>query len=54
MADAKASRPGKDDEDATKPVAKDGEKLVKKEGREFVEKSIGGKKARTFVDVRKA
>ena len=55
MADANPSRPSKGaevDPDAYKP--KEGEKIVKKNGRKYVEKEVGGKTVRYFIDEKKA
>lgn len=56
MADAKPSRPNKTDDGETgavKPTA--AEKLVKKDGREYIEKmGSNGKVIRTFVDTKRA
>lgn len=55
MADAKPSRPTKQsdvDPDAYQP--KEGEKIVTKNGRKYIEKQVQGKTVRMFLDGKRA
>lgn len=55
MADAKPSRPETSDvEGAEKPKPIEGQKVMKKDGREFIQSEIQGKVCRSFIDDKKA
>lgn len=54
MADAVPSRPSKGEVDPDAYQPKEGEKIVKKNGRKYVEKMIQGKVTRFFIDEKRA